>query len=144
MKSLKIFFIVALLSFFASGNNFAQTTNDNKYFSKTTLIRVEFNFGICDIEPLTGIINCYNTYWSNGKTQIKAEGTLIGESGKEYYLFYTANWNETSSKIQTNPVIAHIFCEGQLVALKHDVTHLTIDADGIWHLDFYSGWTKCF
>lgn len=144
MKTLKKIFIAALLSFFIFGNSSAQTTNDNKYFSITTLIKVDFNFGIYGVEPMTGEIICYNTFWQNGKTQIRGEGTLIGESGKEYYVSYTSNWNEASSKIETNPVIFHLFCEGQLIVIKHIVAHMSMDADGVWHVDFNKDWTRCF
>ena len=143
MKTLKIFFIAALLSFFAFSNNFAQTINDNKYFSITTL-NANFYLGDCELGTLTGELICYNTHWSNGKTQIRAEGTVTGDSGKEYYVIYTANWNKTSSIIRTDPYIFHIFYEGQLVAITHVVAHGTMGADGNWHLDFSNGWTKCF
>jgi hypothetical protein len=143
MKPLKIFFVAALLSFFALGNSIAQTSNNNKIFYIKTTYRI-YEYGICELEPLKGELISICTWWDNGKIQNRVEGTLYGvDTGKEYYVFYTANWNQTSSRNEINPVNMHIYCEGKLVAVRQYIIHYYLDADGNWQVKF-NDFTKCF
>ncbi len=144
MKTLKIYLVSALLLFIGFGNCYGQASNKNKVVLTGTYCAEHWGAEIPGFyEPLYGCVDYTMILWGNGKVQIRFEDVIMygEETGDPYIVRQILNQNFTSDN-PTQPHTLLIYHEGKLVLLAHAIYHYTIDAEGVWHLEFVWGFDK--